>query len=742
VAGSPVGGVNLLNTTGTTTLGDGTDPDLSLTTTSGSEAAFRVNNGGTVSVASAGADDLHATGGPALDVTGTSGALLEFDDVDSTNSANDGINIDGLGTGTFSASSGDIGGYQGIGFDLNSGSGAITYPGTFANGGGTFYAEITGRSGGVVSLSGSIADTNDSGGGINLVGNTGGSTVFSGATKQLNTGTIDGVDFQASDGHTLVLSGGGTDIDTTSGRGIDADTSGTIQVSGSGNTVLTDTGRAVNIVNTDIAAADVTFDSVRVNSDLAGSGPDNGIRLDTTGSAGNLAVTGTGGDCTSTASCTGGVIHNTTSDGVRLTSAAGTSLTDLYVGDADGTGIHAPSGTSNNSFNDLHIHNNGDAVADNSSGLPEAGIAFGSTTGGGITGTNSITGTSATAGATTVQQSRNNQIQWLQSTGTGTLNISNTDVLNGGQGPSTGANGISTVTSGSATANLNVGNGGAGTGDVDVTNNPADAILTNSTDTSTITSDVDNVNLSTGNRGINHSGGSTSTTIFRVNNTDLNGFNPPADIGSAASTLSINPTVSAQFDGTITNNRIGTTGQNGSGAGRQFGIVVGLEDGSDSEINISNNTITETAKEGIFLYARDFLLQGGSVINANVTVRDNVVTDQENLPAPDTLSNANGIEVEAAHDTNMCADIANNDSTSIGSSATTGTELRTLQVDDSIYRLEGLPASSTNEATVEAFLNTRNPLIALVEIDAFIEADATPQGYIAEPGNCPMPTLP
>jgi VCBS repeat-containing protein len=728
VAGSTVGGVSLLNTTGTTTLGDGTGSDLSLTTVSGSDAALRVNNGGTVSVAAAGADDLHATGGPALDSTGTTGALYEFDDVDSTNSANDGINIDGLGTGTFSASSGDIGGYAGIGFDLNAGSGAITYPGTFANGSGTFVAEITGRTGGVVSLSGSINDTNDSGGGINLVGNTGGSTVFSGATKQFNTGTVDGVDFQVSDGHTLVLSGGGTDIDTTSGRGIDAETSGTLQVSGSGNTVLTDTGRAINIVNTDIAAADVTFDSVRVNSDLAGSGPDIGIRLDTTGSAGNLAVTGTGGDCTSTASCTGGVIHNTTSDGVRLTSAAGTSLTDLYVGDSDGTGIHAPSGTSNNSFNDLHIHNNGDAVG--AAGTPDAGIAFGS-----MTGTNSITGTSAGAGATTVQQSRNNQVEWIQPTGTGTLNIASTDVLNAGQGAGTGANGISVTSSGSSTANLNVGNGGAGTGDVDITNNPADGLVTNATDTSTLTSDVQNVNFTTGNRAINHLG--RGTTVFRIENSDFNGFNPVTDIASAAATISVNPIESATMDGTITNNRVGTAGQNGSGAGRNFGIVVGVEDGADTDLNISNNVVRETAQEGISTYARDFLLEAGSVINYNLTLRDNVVQEIENLPSPDTFTNLNGIEVDVRDDTVACADIANNDSESVGSSATTGTELRVRQLGTSQFRLEGLPANTNNAAVVASFLNTRNPLIPLTEIGV----EVTTQ-YIAEPGNCPMPVTP
>ena len=58
-----------------------------------------------MSVPTAGTTNVSATGGPAVDVTGTTVATLAFDAVSSTNSANDGINLDGLGTGTFSAAS-------------------------------------------------------------------------------------------------------------------------------------------------------------------------------------------------------------------------------------------------------------------------------------------------------------------------------------------------------------------------------------------------------------------------------------------------------------------------------------------------------------------------------------------------------------------------------------------------------------------------------------------------------------
>ena len=150
---SATGGVSLDGTTGTTLLGDGTGTDLALTTTSGSQAALRLNNAGTVTVDTFGTDNVSATGGPAVDVTGTAGATLVFDAVSSTASADDGINLVGLGAGTFSAASGTISGAAGIAFDLDGGSGASATPARSNNGAGQT-AEITGRTGGAVTLSG------------------------------------------------------------------------------------------------------------------------------------------------------------------------------------------------------------------------------------------------------------------------------------------------------------------------------------------------------------------------------------------------------------------------------------------------------------------------------------------------------------------------------------------------------------------------------------------------------------
>jgi hypothetical protein len=369
VAASGSGGVSLSSTTGTTTLGDGSGTDLNLTTTSGAPAALNVASAGTVSVPSAGTANLHATGGPALDVTGTSGATFSLDDVDSTNSANDGINLDGLGTGTFTATSGDISGADDRSFDLNGGSGTITYPGNLGNGDGLTAIDITGRSGGAVSLSGPISDTNDAGGTINLSSNTGGSTTLNNGTKQANTGASDGVLFNSSDGHTLTLSGGGLDIDTTSGKGLEASTSGTIEVSGSGNTIDTGTGRGLNVSDTDIAAADVTFQHISSN------GASNGIRLNNTGSTGNLAVTGTGSTAVG-GDNSGGTIQSTTGDAVSLTTTTAPSLNDVRLQNPQLAGVK---GVDVSGFTLTHSTITGAGQAANSNAL--AAVAFNTTAG-------------------------------------------------------------------------------------------------------------------------------------------------------------------------------------------------------------------------------------------------------------------------------------------------------------------------------------------------------------------------
>ncbi|MGH3099738.1 MAG: beta strand repeat-containing protein, partial [Thermoleophilia bacterium] len=389
VTGSGTGGVSMTNTTGNTTFGD-----LALTTTSGATPAFGLSSAGTVSVPGTGTQNVSATGGPAVDVTGTTVSTLAFDAVSSTNNTTgDGINLAALGAGTFTATSGTITGAGGIAFDLEGGSGDVSYPGALNNGTGQT-AEITGRSGGAVALSGAIADTNDAGGGISLSGNTGGTTTFSNASKAINSVGGTAVAMASSDGHTLTLSGGGLDVDTTTGAGISASNSGTLVVSGAANTIDSTSATALHVTNTDIGAGGATFQRISSGNSTpsATDDPANGIVLSNTGASGGLTVSGnSSGICggavavaatdgsgrptglntvtaPSTADCTGGTIQNSTGDGVSLMNTANASLTRMYIHHNRGNGI---GGSSVNGFqlaNSL-VELNGDSAADDDNGL-------------------------------------------------------------------------------------------------------------------------------------------------------------------------------------------------------------------------------------------------------------------------------------------------------------------------------------------------------------------------------------
>ncbi|HEX2053501.1 MAG TPA: Ig-like domain-containing protein, partial [Actinomycetota bacterium] len=253
VTDSSTGGVRMSATTGNPiTFGDGAGTDLSLTTTSGTAPALELKNTGRVLIPSAGNSSISATGGPAVDIVNPgASSSFELDSVSSTNSAGDGINLDGAGVNLFSAPSGSISGAAAIAVDVNDG-GAISYGGALNDGAGST-AEITGRSSGhTLALSGNIADSSDAGGGIALSGNSSGAVIFSGSSKVINTGAGDAVVATGNPGHALELSGGGLDIDTTGGRGLEASGGGSIRVQGTGNTITTTTGTPLNITNVTI----------------------------------------------------------------------------------------------------------------------------------------------------------------------------------------------------------------------------------------------------------------------------------------------------------------------------------------------------------------------------------------------------------------------------------------------------------------------------------------------------------
>ena len=701
VTGSGSGAVSMVNTTGTTTFGDGTGTDLALTTTSGATPAFRLSSAGTVSVPGSTAN-VSATGGPAVAVSGTSAATLGFGTVSSTNSPGTGIILDGLGgTATFSATGGSITGATGAAFSVNGGSGTITYPGTIGDGAGGS-ASVTGRTGGSVTLSGSITDGVDAGGGISLSGNTGGSTTFSGGTKTLNTVGGNAVLFDTSDGHVLTLSGGGLDIDATTGNGIVATNSGTLAVSGTGNTIDTTTGRALNVSATDIGATGLTFQSI------ASNGAVNGISLNGTGSAGGLTVTGSGSSALG-GDNSGGTIQSTTGPAISLANTTGPSFRNMRILNSQDSGIN---GTQVNGFTfiDGKITGAGDADDENS-------ITFDDS--------------AANANVTGVVTITNNIISDTESSGvdiqnnTGTIadaNISGNTLDDTGD-VATAGSAVSLVALGSASTVANVtkaeltnntisdfraGAGFVVQGGNGTNGGPAGKVGTAGSGTDVIAITGNFMNGGLGGVG-NQPDRFVTANVHGVGqgNFDVSGNGSALDKIRNIDCIAIE----LEADGPVTlTSKVQNNFINPGSAVGCAGIAVGTDqqfavtDAGTHTATISGNNVMGTDGPGIFPIVRN------SASSMTVKVLNNTV-------AAPTATNAAraGIRVDsgsAAGDTTLCLEISGNTTDGSTNNATMtespGINLRKQGTDPAIntFGIEGMAATAS--PGVENFVNAQN----------------------------------
>ena len=708
VTGSGTGGVSMTNTTGNTTFGD-----LALTTTSGATAAFALSNAGTVSFRAAGTQNVSATGGPAVDVTGTTVSTLAFEAVSSTNSIDDGINLAGLGAGTFTATSGTITGAGGIAFDLDGGSGDVTYPGTITNGPGST-AEITGRTAsGTVTLSGPITETGDAdatteNGGIAVTGNSGGSTVVSNATKTFNTGEDHAIVMGTSDGHTLTLSGGSLDIDTTSGQGISANNSGTIVVSGAGNTIDSISATALNVTNTDIGTGGASFQRISSgNNTPADADPANGIVLNNTGATG-LTVTGTGSTAQG-GDNSGGTIQSTTGHGISLTNTTSPSFRNMQLLNTGNSGVN---GTQTNgfSFTDGKITGAGDASDENS-----------------ITFDDSLTATPNLTGTVTVT---NNVISQTEAEGVDIENwggtISNANIsgnaLSDTPDVATPGSAVTLIGSGTATSAANITRATvsnntivdfrAGVGVQVRAGNPTAGAPTGSAGTAgsaTNVIDITGNSMNGGNAGIGNQpdrfftggvSGNGGQGNFNVSNNGT-AANRLRNIDCIAIEMQVDGPVT--MTSTVQNNFI-----NANSAVGCAGIAVGTDDPSDLGAGthstlISSNNVMGTDGQGIFAIVRD------SASTMTARVLNNTVA------APIANAARSGIQASsgsAQGDTTLCLEISGN--TTAGSTNTdTGTRspgiaLRKQGTDPTIntFGIEGMTATAS--PGVENYVNALN----------------------------------
>lgn len=710
VTGSSSGAVTMTNATGTTTFAG-----LDLTTTGGAAAAFALSNAGTVQVPAAATADVDATGGPAVAVIGTGGAVLHFDRVRSTGSATAGIGLSGLGTGVFSAAATSaVSGAAGVAFDLDGGSGDVTYAGSIDDGDGRA-VEITGRSGGAVTFSGSVTDAADAGGGIAVSGNTGGSTTFSGAAKQLDTGAEPAVTMQASSGHTLSFTGGGLVIRATSGAGLRAVDGGSIAVTGSGNRIATTTGTALDVSGTAIATAGVTFQSI------SATGAPVGIRLDDTGTtagAGSLTVTGDGGSCTTStrATCSGGEIADAaggddtgatpTGTGIVLNRTRAPSLTRMWL---HGHANYAIRGTGVVGFTMA------DSVVDGANGTIPAGPYYDSAIFfDGLTGSASIT-------RTLIQGGAGNNLR--VSNGTGTLDRLVLDQVELGLSGATPTNdAVLLQTSGTAGMKVTVKNSSffsaagdllqldhSGTG-------PADLVLTGNT-------------FSNGHPAIAEAGGGVTLTQSGgsgVMSATVTGNSFRGAVGNAFTAVKgLGPSVQT---GTFQSNTVGVAGGVGSGSLAGSGVKIqSLGEGS-STWAVRSNQIRQYGASGIEILAGGGGIATGGAIDASIA--DNNIT-QYDLGNPSAYGIHLNLGTVAGATFSGCAAITGNTVSTGGAT----TDIRLRQRYSTTLRLPGYAGASADPTAASAFVNANNMGSNAVQVDI----SSPPGGGVVGGVTCAQP---
>jgi hypothetical protein len=147
---------------------------------------------------------------------------------------------------------------------------------------------VANKTGGTITLSGAISDTDT---GISLTNNTGATIALTGP---------------------LALSTGANPAFTATGGG-------TVTATNANNNITTTTGTALNVANTAIGAAGLNFVSISSNG-----GTGNAIILDNTGPAGGLPVSGDGTNTAVGGNGTGGTIAN--KSGADLDFASGIGI--------------------------------------------------------------------------------------------------------------------------------------------------------------------------------------------------------------------------------------------------------------------------------------------------------------------------------------------------------------------------------------------------------------------------------
>lgn len=646
----------------------------SLSVTADDGTGLLANASGTINISGTG-NSIVSTGGPAVDIVSTSlGSGATFATLSSTSSTGEGVNLDTV-TGTFTANGGSITGPAGIGFDLNAGSANVTYAGAISNTANALLIDVTARTGGTTTFSGNLSSIT-AGNGINVSSNTGGTINFSGATKTLNTGADTAVNLATNTGATINFTGGGLDIDTTSGAGFNA-TGGAaaITVQGGGNSITSTTGTALNVANTTIGASDLTFQSI------ASNGGTSGIVLNTTGSSGNLVVTGNGG------AGTGGTIQSKAT-GISLTSTTAPSFSWMQLNNFTDFAIRGSSVVGFNLDNSVINGTNGDNGAAN-----EGSIRFTELTG------------SATVTNCNISGGFEDNLAVINTSGTlNRLTVSGTTI--GANSTTDGSDGILVEGQSTAVVNVTVQNGffTSTRGDhfqLNLIDTAAtDLVFTGNTITNSHPAVV------SGGGGIRLTGGSTGGNVSATYNfsnnimRDSNGTAIGVTKGAGTGT----------FTGTIDNNQVGVAATLNSGSAAGSGISVISAEGGTSTTTITNNQVRQYNNFGIIVQAGGLPTVGTG--NVKATVTGNTISNPGNL-----IFAKNGFQLNSGtvpgDAFSVCLTFGGAGAlrnSLVGSGTDGGTDFRLRQRQSTTVRLPGYAGANNDDAAVVTFAQGNNNL--------------------------------
>jgi hypothetical protein len=227
-----------------------------------------------------------------------------------------------------------------------------------------------------VTFSGDITDTGE---GIFIDSNTGGTILFLG-DLDLQTMTNDAVLATNNTGADINF-GGELDIETTSGNGFDVTGGGTITASNTANSITTTTGRAARITGMTVSGAGVNFADVNRSVAVA----TNAIQLET--NTGGPILFGTVGDDPGD----GGTIAGGAADAILIRNSANVTLSGLIVNTAAGqTGVSidkTTTGIQTVNMNDLQINSGLRSVAVTGNGTGTLNMSINDTSMNNATGT-------------------------------------------------------------------------------------------------------------------------------------------------------------------------------------------------------------------------------------------------------------------------------------------------------------------------------------------------------------------